>query len=119
MSRTFLIVDDSETERTRMGQVLAGAGHRTAVATNGAEALEAVKHAKFDAIFMDINMPGMDGYAATRALKAEGSTKDIPVVLVSVKSQKADRAWGQMLGACGHVGKPYTDDELLDQVRAL
>lgn len=119
MSRNILIVDDSETERTRMGQVLSAAGYRTTFVHNGAQALEAVKQGKFDAILMDVNMPEMDGYAATRALKADATTKDIPVVLVTVKNQKADRAWGQMLGARAHVAKPYTDEELLEQVRAV
>ena len=68
---------------------------------------------------MDVNMPGMDGFAATRALRNESSTKDIPVVLVTAKDQKADKAWGQMLGAKGYITKPYTDDQMLQQVRAL
>ena len=50
---------------------------------------------------MDVNMPGMDGFAATRALKGDGATKDIPIVLVTSKHQKADIAWGRMLGARG------------------
>jgi len=68
---------------------------------------------------MDVNMPEMDGYAATRALRGDADTNDIPIVLVSAKDQKADRAWGQMLGAKGYVTKPFTDAELLTQVRAL
>lgn len=119
MNRNILIVDDSETERQRMDRLLAAAGYRTTVAASGTEALEAAKKGKFDAILLDVNMPEMDGYATTRALKADDCTKNIPVVLVTAKSQKADRAWGQMLGAHGHVAKPYTDDELLEQVRAL
>jgi twitching motility two-component system response regulator PilH len=119
MSRTILIVDDSATERQRLEKLLTAAGYTTLSATDGAQALDVAKRAKPDAILMDINMPEMDGYAATRALKADGTTKEIPVMLVSVKGQKADRAWGQMLGAKAHVAKPYTDDELLQQVRAL
>jgi twitching motility two-component system response regulator PilH len=119
MSRTILIVDDSATERQRLEKLLTAAGYTTLSAADGAQALDVAKRAKPDAILMDINMPEMDGYAATRALKADGTTKEIPVMLVSVKGQKADRAWGQMLGAKAHVAKPYTDDELLQQVRAL
>jgi twitching motility two-component system response regulator PilH len=78
-----------------------------------------VKRHKPDAILMDVNMPEMDGYAATRALRGDAQTRDIPVVLVTAKNQKADRAWGQMLGAKGYVTKPYSDDEVLNQVRAL
>jgi twitching motility two-component system response regulator PilH len=61
----------------------------------------------------------MDGFAATRALRGDAETKDIPVVLVTAKDQKADKAWGQMLGAKGYITKPYTDEQILTQVRAL
>ncbi len=64
-------------------------------------------------------MPGMDGFAATRARRGDAGTTDIPVVLVTAKDQKADKAWGQMLGAKGYITKPYTDDQILSQVRAL
>ena len=119
MTRSILIVDDSVVDRTRLEKLLGGAGYRTSSATNGVEALDVAKRNKFVAILMDVNMPEMDGYAATRALKADASTKDIPVVLVTGKGQKADKAWGQMLGATGHVAKPYTDEEVLTQMRAL
>jgi twitching motility two-component system response regulator PilH len=88
-------------------------------AENGTQALAAAKSNKPDAIFMDVNMPGMDGFAAARALRDDSSTKDIPVVLVTAKDQKADKAWGQMLGAKGYITKPYTDDQILTQARAL
>jgi twitching motility two-component system response regulator PilH len=67
---------------------------------------------------MDVNMPGMDGFAATRALKGEGATKDIPIVLVTSKHQKADKAWGRMLGAKGYIGKPYSSEQILEQLKA-
>ena len=70
-------------------------------------------------ILMDVNMPEMDGFAATRALRGDPKTKDIPVVLVTAKDQKADKAWGQMLGAKGYVTKPYTDEQVLAAVRGL
>ena len=57
--------------------------------------------------------------AATRALRGGAQTKDIPVVLVTAKDQKADKAWGQMLGAKGYITKPFADEVLLQQVRAL
>ena len=70
-------------------------------------------------ILMDVNMPQMDGFAATRALRGGEHTKSIPVVLVTAKDQKADKAWGQMLGAKGYITKPFADEVLLQQVRAL
>jgi twitching motility two-component system response regulator PilH len=119
MARHILIVEDSQVDRSRLEQLLATNGFQVSLAENGQQALDSVKRAKPDAILMDVNMPGMDGFAATRALRDDAGTKDIPVVLVTAKDQKADKAWGQMLGAKGYITKPYTDDQVLTQVRAL
>lgn len=119
MARNILVVEDSQVDRSRLEKLLAGAGYQVATAENGEQAIAAVKRAKPDAILMDVNMPGMDGFAATRALRNDAGTKDIPVVLVTAKDQKADKAWGQMLGAKGYVTKPYTDEQMLAQIRSL
>ena len=119
MATTILIVDDNSNARSRLERLLGGAGYSVSTAENGVQALAAVKRNKPDAILMDVNMPEMDGFATTRALRGDAETKGIPVVLVTGKDQKADRAWGQMLGAVGYVTKPYTDEQLLTQVRAL
>lgn len=119
MIRNVLIVDDSQVDRSRLEKLMSDSGYQVATATNGAEAIEAAKRIKPDLIFMDVNMPEMDGFAATRGLRADGETKEIPVILVTSKGQKADKAWGQMLGAKGYIVKPYTDDQVLDAVRAL
>jgi CheY-like chemotaxis protein len=71
---------------------------------------------KPDVILMDVNMPDLDGFATTRRLKADAATKDIPVVFVTGKNQKADIAWGRMLGAKGYVAKPYTSAQILEQL---
>lgn len=119
MARTFLIVDDSSSDRQRLQALLEGAGHITISAANGALGVDSARRNHPDAIFMDVNMPEMDGFAATRTLKADADTKDIPIIIVSSKGQKADKAWAQMLGAKGLVAKPYTDEEVFEQVRAL
>ena len=119
MARNILIVEDNQVDRTRLEKVLGGAGYLVSTAENGEQAIASVKRSKPDAILMDVNMPGMDGFAATRALRGDAETKDIPVVLVTAKDQKADKAWGQMLGAKGYVTKPYTDEQVLSQLRAL
>lgn len=119
MARTILVVDDNPVDRTRLEQLLTTAGYAVSTVDNGQAALDAVKRHKPDAIFMDVNMPVMDGFAATRALRNSPETKDIPVVLVTAKDQKADKAWGQMLGARGYVTKPYTDQQVLEMARML
>ena len=118
MARNILIVEDSQVDRTRLEQLLGTAGYLVSTAENGEQAIASVKRSKPDAILMDVNMPGMDGFAATRALRGDAETKDIPVVLVTAKDQKADKAWGRMLGARGYVGKPYSEEEILAQLTA-
>jgi twitching motility two-component system response regulator PilH len=119
MTRSILIVEDNASDRQRLEKLLSEAGYLVATAADGSQAVASAKRNKPDAILMDVNMPEMDGYAATRALHADSETKDIPVILVTAKDQKADKAWGQMLGAKGYITKPYTDDQLLSQVRSL
>lgn len=119
MAHTILIVEDNQADRSRLEKLLSEAGYLVSCVESGAQAIAAAQRSKPDAIFMDVNMPGMDGFAATRALRDDSKTKDIPVVLVTSKDQKADKAWGQMLGAKGYITKPYTDDQVLSQVRAL
>ena len=64
-------------------------------------------------------MPDMDGYEACRNLQANAETKNIPVVFVSSKNQKADHMWGKMQGAKALIGKPYTPEQILETLRAF
>ena len=119
MVRTVLVVEDNQIDRTRLVKILSDAGYEVSTAENGLQAIDQVKRNKPEAILMDVNMPEMDGFAATRALRGDKDTKHIPVILVTAKDQKADKAWGQMLGAKGYVTKPFTDEQLLEQIRQL
>ncbi len=119
MVRTVLVVEDNQIDRTRLVKILSDAGYEVSTAENGLQAIDQVKRNKPEAILMDVNMPEMDGFAATRALRGDKDTKHIPVILVTAKDQKADKAWGQMLGAKGYVTKPFTDEQLLEQIRLL
>jgi CheY-like chemotaxis protein len=118
MIRKVLIVDDMLADRNNLGRIISDAGLEALMADSGAKAIELAKRDKPDLILMDINMPEIDGYAATRMLKADDETKHIPVVFVSAKNQKADVAWGQMLGAKGFVTKPYTREQILAELKA-
>lgn len=119
MVRNVLVVDDSQVDRSRLERLMSGAGYQVSSAATGAQALEMAKRAKPDVVLMDVNMPEMDGFAATRSLRRDPATKDVPVILVTAKDQKADKAWGQMLGAKAYITKPFTDEEMLSAVRAL
>jgi twitching motility two-component system response regulator PilH len=86
-------------------------------ANNGKEALEKAKTEKPDLIFLDIIMPDMDGYATCRALINDPETKNIPVIFVTSKGQKADRVWAQMQGGKDLVAKPYSPDQTVEQLK--
>lgn len=116
MRRKILIVDDIQADRDKLERIVADAGHQTLLAENGAVAVERARRDQPDLILMDVNMPEIDGFAATRMLKADESTRNIPVIFVSGKNQKADIAWGQMLGAKGYVTKPYSPEQILAQL---
>lgn len=116
MGRKILIVDDIQADRANLERIVSEAGHQTLLAENGAMAVERAKRDQPDLILMDVNMPEVDGFAATRMLKADEATKNIPVVFVSGKNQKADMAWGQMLGAKGYITKPYSREQILAQL---
>ena len=116
MGRKVLIVDDIQADRAHLERIVSEAGHQTLLAENGTMAVERAKREQPDLILMDVNMPEVDGFAATRMLKADEATKNIPVVFVSGKNQKADMAWGQMLGAKGYITKPYSREQILAQL---
>ena len=118
MIRKVLIVDDTQADRINLERIVCDAGLQAVLAVSGAQAIACAKRDKPDLILMDVNMPDIDGFAATRMLKADDETRHIPVVFVSSKNQKADEAWGQILGARGYVTKPYTREQILAQLQA-
>jgi twitching motility two-component system response regulator PilH len=114
-----LVVDDSPTDLANIKAILSDAGCIVVTASDGKEAIEKAKAEKPTIIFLDIIMPGMDGYEACRLLAEDPATKGIPIVFVTSKGQKADKVWGQMQGAKGHVTKPFSPEQLIDQLKSL
>src|SRR3569832_466102 len=108
MTLKVLIVDDAEVHRMNLERIIVGAGHVALLADSGEQAVQRAMSDKPDLIFLDVNMPGMDGFATTRILRYYDETKSIPLVIVSSKGEKADKVWAQMLGARGYVTKPST-----------
>jgi twitching motility two-component system response regulator PilH len=108
-----LIVDDSPTEVHVMKKALEKGGFQTVAAADGQEGVRLAKEMRPDLIFMDIVMPGMNGYQATRAIVNDPVTKKIPVVMVTTKGQETDRLWGLRQGAVDYMVKPVTPDLLV------
>lgn len=115
----ILICDDSPTDLANLKNALGGTDCVLVTATNGEEVVKKAKSEKPDVIFLDIVMPGMDGYAACRALRDDPDTKAIPVIFVSSKHQKADRVWAQMQGAKDLIAKPYEAKDITDKLKAI
>jgi twitching motility two-component system response regulator PilH len=116
MSRKVLIAGDSIADRWVLEQILIAAGHSVLLAESGEQAFARAKSDMPDVVMMDVNMPDMEGFAATRRLKTDAATKHIPVVFVTGMNKRADEAWGRMLGANGYVSKPYSPAQVLEQV---
>lgn len=114
-----LVVDDSATDRAHAVAILTQAGYQTLTAENGEEGIAAAKREQPDAILMDVVMPGVNGFQATRALTDADETKAIPIIICTTKSQESDRLWGLRQGARDYVVKPVDADELLRKLRAL
>jgi twitching motility two-component system response regulator PilH len=114
----ILIVDDSPTELFQMTKALEKGGFRVEGAADGEEALRKAREMKPDLILMDIVMPGMDGFRATRALSNDPTTRSIPVIMVSSKNQETDRIWGMRQGAVDFIVKPVTPALLLEKAQA-
>lgn len=115
--RKILCVDDSAAELSMISQIVSNANFAVVSANNGKEAIHLAKSERPDLIFLDIVMTDMDGFAVMRELQKDPATKDIPVVFVSSKSQKADQAWAKMQGAKGFVPKPVTEEAILEELR--
>jgi twitching motility two-component system response regulator PilH len=87
-------------------------GHDALTAEDGAAGVEAAKRELPDLILMDVVMPNLNGFQATRAITREPTTKHIPVILVTTKDQDTDRVWGMRQGAKAYITKPFGEDEL-------
>jgi twitching motility two-component system response regulator PilH len=113
-----LLVDDSPTELHVMRTALERHGFRTAAAADGAEAVRLAREMIPDLIFMDIVMPGMNGYQATRTLANDPKTRSIPIIMVTSKGQETDKIWGLRQGAVDYLVKPVSPDQLVAKAQS-
>ena len=117
--RKILIVDDSPTERHVLNDMLTKAGYEVVASDNGEDAILKAKSLKPDLILMDVVMPGLNGFQATRAISRDPETRAIPIILCTSKSQETDKIWGMRQGARDYIVKPVNRDELLEKIAAI
>jgi len=110
---TILIVDDSPTETHILKTLLEKEGYTTLLASDGEKGVTEAKQAKPDLILMDVVMPGLNGFQATRQLHRDPETKDIPVIMVTTKDQETDKAWGKRQGAKEYIVKPIAATQII------
>lgn len=113
----ILIVDDSPTDLQNTRIILEKAGHMVLEASGATDVLQRVKQERPDAVVMDVVMPGVNGFQATRALSKDPDTKHVPVVVVSTKSMETDRVWALRQGAREYITKPFKPEELLGKLK--
>ena len=117
--QNILVVDDSPTDRQHLTEILAKNGYKVSAVGSAEEALAAVKLGIPDLVLMDIVMPGLNGYQATRELSKNEQTKNIPVIICTSKGQVTDRTWGMRQGARDYLVKPINQADLLAKIAAL
>mgnify|MGYP001610348955 CR=1 FL=1 len=113
----ILIVDDSRTVVRALQLILERAGYLTFSAADGVQAISLARRQRPDLILMDVVMPVMNGFEATRVLVNDPQTAAIPVIMMSGAEQVSDRVWGARLGAKGFLAKPFNNEELLGKIR--
>ncbi|HDS1220073.1 twitching motility response regulator PilH [Stenotrophomonas maltophilia] len=108
----ILIVDDSPSQLLGIQRIVEKLGHQILTATDGAAGVEAARAELPDLVLMDVVMPNLNGFQATRTLARDEATRHIPVILVTTKDQDTDRMWGMRQGAKAYITKPFSEDEL-------
>ena len=117
MSKRILVVEDQEDNRQILRDLLASADYTMDEAENGQEAIEAVARQRPDLILMDIQLPIMDGYEATRRIKGNPDTKNIPIIVVTSYALSGDEGKAREAGCDAYVTKPYSPRALLAKIR--
>ncbi len=115
----ILIIDDSPTETQLLGSMMEKNGFEVLSAENGADGVDAAKKHLPDLVLMDVVMPGMNGFQATRKLTKTKETAHIPVIIITTKDQETDRIWGMRQGAKSFLTKPVEESKLIATIQEL
>lgn len=117
--KRVLIVDDSTTEQHQLVNILSKHGYEVVLAETGEAGVEMADRETPDLVLMDIVMPGINGFQATRQLHRNPRTSDIPVIMVTTKNQDSDREWSRKQGARGYLVKPVPERELINTIETV
>ena len=112
----ILIVDDSPSQLMGIRRIVEKLGHEPLTAEDGAAGVEVCKRELPDLVLMDVVMPNLNGFQATRAISKDPTTQHIPVILVTTKDQDTDRVWGMRQGAKAYITKPFSESDLADVI---
>lgn len=114
-----LIVDDSPSQLMGMRRIVEKLGHEIVTAEDGAQGVEVAKREIPDLILMDVVMPNLNGFQATRSISKEPATAHIPIILVTTKDQETDKVWGMRQGAKAYLTKPVNEAALVKLLKEL
>lgn len=115
----ILVIDDSPTEAQTVTKILEKHGYTVHWANNAAKGIEMAVSVLPNLILMDVVMPGMNGFQATRKISRGQDTKHIPIIMLTTKDQETDKIWGIRQGAKDYVVKPAGEKELIEKIAAL
>ena len=115
----ILVVDDSPTERFALNEFLSRQGFNVVTAESGEEAIAKARSESPDLILMDVVMPGINGYQATRTISRDETTRNIPIIMCTSKGEDTDKIWGMRQGALGYIVKPVDFDALVKKIQEL
>jgi twitching motility two-component system response regulator PilH len=117
MMTQIMIVDDSPTDMHLLKKILEKNGFNTLTASDADEGIQVAKRERPDLILMDVVMPGLNGFQATRELSSDPDTSAIPVIIVTRKDQQVDRVWGMRQGARDYITKPVKEAALMSLIK--
>lgn len=118
-NKTILVIDDSMTDFLYVKNILAQGGYQVAYAESAKQGIEEAQKIKPDCILMDVVMPDLNGFQATRLLTRDVDTASIPIIMLSSKSQKTDKVWAERQGAKYYITKPANPKLLLTTLRDI
>lgn len=116
---TILVIDDSLTDQKELSNILKKYKHQVLFSNNGTEGVATALKEQPDLILMDIVMPELNGFQATRQISKNSQTTHIPIILISSKDQETDKQWGLRQGAVSYLTKPVNEKLLMTEVEKL